>query len=70
MLDAALIAELLAVAVVMVVAIHVILSVLGVQLLAAGDVLLNVKDALLHVLLIVATHAQMIVLVIVAQLAA
>lgn len=68
MLDAALLAELLAVAVVMVVAIHVILSVLGVQLLAAGGVLLNVKGVPLHALLIVATLAQMIVLVIVAQL--
>ena len=52
----------------MVVITHVILSVLDAQLLAAGGVLLNVKGALLHVLLIVATHAQMIALVIVAQL--
>ena len=63
-------AELLAAVVVMVVAIHAILSVLGAQLLAVGGVLLNVKDVPLHALLIVATLAQMIVLVIVAQLAA
>ena len=68
MLDAAPLAELLAAVVAMVVITLVILSVLDAQLLAAGGVLLNVKDALLHALLIVATLAQMIVLVIVAQL--
>ena len=59
---------LLAVVAVMAVTTHVILSVLAVQLLAVGGVLLNAKDALLHALLIVATLAQMIALVIVAQL--
>lgn len=61
---------LLAVVAVMAVTTHVILSVLAVQPLAGGGAPLSAKGVPLHALLIVATLAQMIVLVIVAQLVA
>ena len=65
-LDAVPLVALLAVVVAMAVTTHVILSVLAVQLLAVGGVLLSVKDVPLHALPIVATLVQMIALVIVA----